>query len=367
MRPGSRKCGILYVVGQLGTGGLERQLYYLIRLLNRDWYDPAVVVWSYNAADPYVDRIRSLGVPVYGFPPTAPRYRKLTALRRLTRELRPHIVHSYNFYTNFAAWWCTYGTGTLSLGSIRNNFMLERREVGTVLGRLSSCYPRSQICNSLTAKTEVQRYFTAFKPARLHLVRNRIDLTAFGANSCLPDRQSLLAIGRLHPQKRWDRLISAVAMIKQRGVRVPVRLVGSGPLKEMLQIHAWRLGVEDLIQFMGVRHDIAELLADSTALIHTADYEGSPNVVMEAMACGRAVIATEAGDVPFLVDEGKTGFVVPRGDDGALVSRIIQLVTDKDLCIMMGKTGRRKAETEFGLEHLLSETVQAYAAEGGKH
>ena len=77
-----------------------------------------------------------------------------------------------------------------------------------------------------------------------------------------------------------------------------MRHAGEGPLLPELAAQARDLGVDRLINFLGVRHDIAELLAGSTFLIHTADEEGCPNVVMEAMACGRAVVATDAGDVP---------------------------------------------------------------------
>jgi glycosyltransferase involved in cell wall biosynthesis len=88
---------------------------------------------------------------------------------------------------------------------------------------------------------------------------------------------------------------------------------------------------------------------------------------MEAMATGRAVVATDSGDVPFLVDNGETGFVVRRDDNGALVEAIARLITDPALCDRMGRAGRAKAEREFGLERFASETLAAYhAASGGR-
>jgi glycosyltransferase involved in cell wall biosynthesis len=82
------------------------------------------------------------------------------------------------------------------------------------------------------------------------------------------------------------------------------------------------------------------------------------------MACGRAVVATDVGDVPHLIDNGKTGFVVPREDEAALTSRIATLLGDRELCCRMGEAGRIKAEREFGIDRLRSETFAAYRAEG---
>jgi glycosyltransferase involved in cell wall biosynthesis len=82
------------------------------------------------------------------------------------------------------------------------------------------------------------------------------------------------------------------------------------------------------------------------------------------MACGRAVIATDAGDIPHLVDHGTTGFVVPRGNETMLVERMTTLITDRELCCRMGKAGRAKAERDFGLDRLVSETLAAYQKAG---
>ena len=85
---------------------------------------------------------------------------------------------------------------------------------------------------------------------------------------------------------------------------------------------------------------------------------------MEAMACGRAVVAMAAGDIPSLVEHGKTGFVVPRGDDAQFVERLATLITNRELCRQMGEASRVKAEREFGLHRLVEETLNAYRQAG---
>jgi len=360
------ECRLLYLVGQLGSGGLERQLYYLLQAMDRKRYQPAVTVWSFREEDSHVPQIRALGVPLYSFPGASSRAAKLAAFRRLVGQLQPEVVHSYSFYTNFAAWWATLGSQTIPIGSIRQDFITERRVAGRVLGRLSARWPGVQICNSLATRRTVAQSVGPFKPTAVYAARNGLDIDRFKPHPLPRKGSSVLAVGRLFPEKRWDRLLRSVAVIAARGVECSVRLVGEGPLLAELQAQAKQLGVDGRVQFLGIRHDIPALLKDSLFLVHTADAEGCPNVVMEAMACGRAVVATDVGEVPSLVEDGTTGFVVPRGDEALLVERLVTLLADRALCRSMGEAGRAKAEREFGLDRLITETLAAYWAAGWK-
>jgi len=84
------------------------------------------------------------------------------------------------------------------------------------------------------------------------------------------------------------------------------------------------------------------------------------------MACGRAVVATDAGDVPDIVEEGQTGFVVPRGDDKRLADRVVTLILHRSLCDRMGVAARKKAEADFTTNRVVGETLGFYEAAGWK-
>lgn len=357
-------CRLLYVVGQLGLGGQERQLSYLLRTLNREYYQPAVVVWNSSSADVYAREIGGGGVPIHTFPEKLSRYEKLQRLRVLVRRLNPELVHSYSFFTNFPAWWSTLGTRAIPIGSIRNNFVNDRRLAGRVVGLLSAGWPDRQICNSAAAKRAAASAWWPFKPQRLQLVRNGLDIETFMPRQYPQKQLPLLAIGRLYPEKRWDRLITAIGLLASTGETLRVRVAGDGPLFSTLHAYAKRLGVDQLVEFLGPRRDIRELLADSRFLVHTAVEEGCPNVVMEAMACGRPVVAMDAGDIPHLIEDGCTGFVVPQDDQVALANRMRLLLNDDELCVRMGHAARAKAEHEFSLERLVRETLNAYRTAG---
>jgi glycosyltransferase involved in cell wall biosynthesis len=356
-------CRLLYVVGQLGLGGLERQLFYLIRSMDRKRYKPIVAVWGNASDDHYAKEILALDVPVVSLGNHLTRVARLRALRKLVCSLRPEVIHSCSFYTNFAVWWAALGTRVISVGSIRSNFLLDRRETGNVLGRLCGRWPASQISNSFTAEKNAKQFSTLFRPQNVYVISNGVDLERFYPQSH-PQQGYILAVGSLYTVKRWDRLIRAAAFLNSKGVLLEVLHVGAGPLRQELESMIRDLHVEHVVRFMGARLDIPTLFAQAAFLVHTAEEEGCPNAIMEALACGRAVVATDAGDVPHLVDDGKTGFVVPRDDENALIDRIETLLRDRELCCRMGNAARIKAERMFGIERLRVETFAAYRAEG---
>jgi glycosyltransferase involved in cell wall biosynthesis len=358
-------CRLLYLVGQTGGGGLERQLYHLLQTIDRERYRPAVAVWNPCEDDIYGPRIRALGIPLHAFPRQFSAAAKLEKFRRLVRELKPEVVHSYSFYTNFAAYWAARGTQAVALGSIRSNFTLEKKAAGLWLGGLSSRWPRNQISNNFMAAETIRRSRSLFVPKRVSVVPNGLDLELFrGFPLATEERVCILGVGSLLPAKRWDRLLVAALEVKRRGLNCSIRIAGDGPLRGSLEQQAQCLGLTDCIEFVGAAHNIPELLAHARFLAHTSDNEGCPNVVMEAMACERAVVATDAGDVPQLIEDGKTGFVVRRGDDAMLVARMVTLITDHQLCQRMGAAGRARAERDFGLDRLVAETLAAYQDAG---
>lgn len=359
---------ILYLVGQLGLGGSERQLYCLLERMARSRFQTAVFVWNFRQNDPHVARIKALGVPLDGFPSEVSPVSKIMIFRKIVRQWKPEVVHSYSFHTNFAASWAAAGTKAIAMGSVRSDFVPAKKGCGLLLGALSARWPRSQIFNSFAAAENARYTRSFFTPGQLFVVRNGLDLQRYRM-TLLPSgrRVCIVGVGSLFPVKRWDRLLLAGLELKRRGYDSLIRIAGKGPLRSSLKQRAQDLGLGDRIKFVGQVDDIPKFFSDATFVVHTSDSEGCPNVIMEAQACGRAVVAMDAGDIPQLVDDGKTGFVVQRGDDGTLVERMVRLITNYDLCRSMGEAGRTKAELEFGVDRLVAETLSAYRAAGWKN
>lgn len=362
------RCRLLYVIGQLGLGGAERQLYYLLSSLDRSRYHPCLVVWNYNPHEKYYRSIDALKIPIYGLPQQWSSISKLLRLRKLAGTLAPEVIHSYVFFTNFAADYAARSTGALAIGSLRSDIVRSIEYGGVVRGVLNSRWPNCQISNSTVCAEAAKRNSSFFVSKRYIVVRNGLDLNSFhDTDDTLESRTYVASVGSLISVKRWDRLLHAVQGLRGVGIEdTRFRLAGDGPLRSALERLAEELGVAPTVEFLGSVHDIPVFLKGAKFLVHTSQSEGCPNVVMEAMAAGRAVVATDVGDIPYLIEDGKTGFVVQREDSEALVDRIVTLLTNPDLCRQMGKNARIRAEQEFKLSSLVKGTLDAYRAAGWK-
>lgn len=364
--PEGTRCRLLYVVGQLGLGGLERQLYYLLATLERSRYRPALVAWNDNPNEKYYRDIAALKIPIYGLPTPASPIVKLRAFRKLTRTLSPEVIHSYGFHTNFAAYYAALGTGAVAVGSLRSDFATVRKAGGRLRGDLNARWPSFHISNSHFCAELAHKTSRFFSPREFAVIRNGLDLKAFQqAEQDAGDNVSVVGVGSLLPVKRWDRFLKAIRHVNRLKTRpTQFSIAGDGPLRPMLDREAVSLGVAETVVFLGPVHDVPALLHSASFLVHTSESEGCPNVVMEAMACGLPVVAMDAGDIPSLIEHGKTGFVVGQDDEVGLANRILQLSNDASLRREMGRAARAKAERDFGLDRLMLQTLAAYRSAG---
>ncbi len=169
----------------------------------------------------------------------------------------------------------------------------------------------------------------------------------------------LVFVGRLVRQKGLDVLLEALARLPAEAC-FEVEIVGDGPLRAELASLAGRLGLAAKVRFSGwvSRADMPETLRRADAFVFPSRDEGMPNAVLEAMASGLAVAATRIAGNEELVEDGRTGFLVPPDDPAALSAVVARLVADRNLCWRLGRAGRDKAVGEYSWRVV----AEAYAA-----
>jgi glycosyltransferase involved in cell wall biosynthesis len=185
----------------------------------------------------------------------------------------------------------------------------------------------------------------------------------------------VIAAGNFVPQKGFDVLIDAAAVLKERGVPVAFRIFGDGPLEGALAERADHAGVRSLLtleprvpsdELRRVLVEETDVLAFPARTADDGDRDGLPNVVGEAMACGVPVVGTAVGGLPEMLVDGETGLVVPEASPAALAAAIARLAEDPDLWVRLGRGARAKAEAVFDATKNL-DTFFALVEAGGDH
>lgn len=185
---------------------------------------------------------------------------------------------------------------------------------------------------------------------RLH---NGVDLTRFTPRAEPPaGPPRVLFLGRLGDQKRVDVLLDALHLVRRALPEVELDVAGDGPLMQALQVHAERLGLRRAARFLGRQEDVLPLLGAAHVLALPSEVEGTSNALLEAMASGLPVVATQVGGTQELVRDEVEGLLVPPGDAPALAAALERVLRDPALGLRLGRAGRARVEAEYDLERV---------------
>ena len=174
------------------------------------------------------------------------------------------------------------------------------------------------------------------------------------------DARLIAAVGRLSPEKRLKDLIWAADLLKVVRDDAHLLIVGDGPMRSRLERYMRAIGIQEHVHFLGLRHDVPRLLAHCDLLWLASESEGMPNVVMEAMAAGLPVVASDISGNRDLVVPGETGYLTPLGDRGALARFANKILDDPELAHRLGAAGRRRVEQEFSVEAMVERHAALY-------
>jgi glycosyltransferase involved in cell wall biosynthesis len=157
-------------------------------------------------------------------------------------------------------------------------------------------------------------------------------------------------VARLSPEKAHQVLFKAVARCAASEPRLRMIVIGGGPREDELRELACQLGIDSRTSFFGSRRDVPELLPGFDVACLSSVYEGVPITLVEAMAAGLPVVATDCGSVAATVEDGVQGYVVPVGDVEVFADRLRTLARDPVLRSRLGRSGRARVEAEFPIE-----------------
>ncbi|MCC7124220.1 MAG: glycosyltransferase [Acidobacteria bacterium] len=350
---------VALVAGGLGQGGAEKQLLYMARALVQQGVRTRC--YCLTRGDHYESHFRDAGVePIWIGQQGAPPIRVARLARHLRRD-RADIVQAGHFFANLYAALGARACGAASIGAVRNDGALELRENrgwGPWLTRL----PTILMANSEAGARHVRTYRQSAD--EVVVLPNVIDLARFDALASDADGREpigpvAMAVGRLVPAKRFELFLAALAMARQTEPALTGVIVGDGPERARLEDTARRLNLlPDAVRFAGARSDVPALLRQAHFLVSSSAHEGFPNVLLEAMAAGRPVITTPAGDAERVIDANVTGLLIPGDDAAAMAAAMVDLARHPATRQAMGREGRRRVERLYS-DHSLADRLLA--------
>ncbi len=347
-------------------GGAQIHVRDLAAAAVAQGHEPSVIT---SGSGPFIDDLRALGIPVavlrHLAVPIHPvrDIRALAEVRAALRKFRPEIIAAHSSKAGilgriagrslrvpvvFTAHGWAFTPG-VSPGSAALYRQVER-----LVGPLASAIITvSEYDRQLGLAARIA------PPERIVTVHNGMPDVAPSLRADptgTPARMVMIA--RYGPQKDHPTLLRALAAL--RDLPWEVDLVGDGPLMEETQALATSLGLADRVHFLGQRKDVDQLLSRSQISLLITNWEGFPLSILESMRAGLPVVASSVGGVSESVRDGENGYLVGRGDVGAVSDRIRQLLVDPGVRARMGSAGRARYERDFTLAQSVSRTLGVY-------
>jgi glycosyltransferase involved in cell wall biosynthesis len=292
-------------------------------------------------------------------------------LRSVFHRLSPDVVHTHQIsallYAGAAAKWAGV---PLTIHTEHGRERYAQRWRTRMLGRLAGRFARTFFCLTEDMASAV-RASRIVPNGKIRVILNGIDTSQFvtpcdtgpirASLSIGPDSPVIGTVGRLTEVKRQDVLIGAFAAVKRRFESTHLLLVGDGPLRQELERLANSLGVGGSVHFAGYQAATAPFIQAMTIFALTSASEGMPQAAIEASVTGLPIVASCVGGLPELIEDGRTGLLVPPGNVSAFAEAMCRLLDDPAEGRRLGEAARRQTIGKFDIGRMAADYHRHYA------
>lgn len=359
---------VMYVTWSLVAGGSEMYAFTIASNLNSNKYRAAMCAIDQGGA--LEGEIRRLGIP-YTLMNRRPGIELglMRRLYRLFRQNRVDVIHTHHFNQLFYSVAAAKLLGIRIIHTEHSIEVYKRRRYRIALRFLSLFCDKVTAIGSDGARVLQER--VGIPARKLQIIRAGVNVAKFDESRSrakhllgLKEQDRVASIvARLFPEKNHRLLLAAFAEVVRKVPNARLLIVGDGTEKDDIRAEIARLGLGEQVQMLGVRRDVATILAASDLFVLSSDREGLPIAVLEAMAAARPVVATAVGDLPSIVRDGETGRLVPSLDPQALAAALADVLSNPDQAAAMGETGRRLVEEHYGVKKMIAEHEALYSSD----
>jgi glycosyltransferase involved in cell wall biosynthesis len=356
---------VLLLGDSLIFGGTEGQFVEVVRGLNRSRW--GLHVGCVRAEGPHRARLEATGLHPLSCGRGAfrsPRFAlAVVGLARDLRGRRIQLIHSFGFYGNIL--------GVLAARLARVPAVIaSQRELGDLRSPLQRWVHgvALRLAGHVVVNSEaVAERLKAARIAPAHrivLIPNGVDLARFapapGSGAFRSDRVTVGTLAMLRPEKAVGDLVRAAPAVRERCPAARFVIWGDGLGRPELERLVREVGLERVVELRGATAQPEAALRDLDIFVLPSISEACSNALLEAMALGLPVVATRVGGIPALVEDGKTGLLVPPGEPSSLARAIIRLIEDPGLAAALAVRARERVQNEFGLDRMLARIDALY-------
>lgn len=353
---------VLYLISGLGIGGAEIQLWQTISRLERSRIEPHICTLASHG--PLEEMFNELEVPVH-YLGRSSRYdiRQLWRLIKVIRTVRPDILHSHMFFSNLLARLSLPFTNRPILISQDHGLSPWKDGRWAMLDRLTSPLVwRHIMVSECSRQLRLQR--ERFRPEKTCVIYNAVDVAAFSPElfpAISWDKKPVIGcVASLKEVKSIDTLIHAIKLLIEQGKSVELRLVGDGQERAALASLVNQLNIAEFVSFLGSRHDIAKQLSQMHIFVLPSVREDLPVSLLEAMAMGRACIASAVGGIPEIIESGQNGLLVAPNRPLDLAQQLSFLVDRPEKMQSLGYQARQTVLSRFDLDLQVVQIMDLY-------
>lgn len=363
---------ILHLRASQFHGGPEKQILH--HAMSASGSEQEIWLGSFHdsAARPeLLERAETIGLPTIEFSSGRFRLHTIFELARALKKNSISLLCTHGYKANVLGWAASRLAGCPQIAFARGwtgeNWRIKLYER---LDRLILRWTDWVVCVSRPLTVELERKRLRRTPPQFipncallpfQNLSGPLDRLAFRQTLGLPaDRFCVCAIGRLSPEKGHRYLLQAVPNLLSRIPELTILLLGEGRERMELERQANELGIKEHVFFAGFKTDVRPWIQASDLLVNPSLTEGTPNVVLEAMALGTPVIATNVGGVPDLVEHLQSGLLVPPGDSNLLVAAIHALHANPADRLQLAQNGQKRL-FEYSPELQTSRLNELYA------
>lgn len=357
------------MIWALEVGGAERFFIKLLKNLPQSQFDIKVVCLSRKGV--WANEVESCGIPIVSMDKkTGIDFFILFRLITLIRHEKPDIVNLYLWTAYLWGGLASRIVGVKHVIVTEQNLDVWKRWYHKLIDKFLMRWMDRVICVSDQVADFYQKQI-GVPGEKIHMIPNAIDLSLFsphvkptGFRNDLRLKEDcflFVCAARLHPQKAHHVLIEAVGILKRREFEnFHLIIVGEGELRAHYEADVKKRKLENSISFLGLRQDIPEILIQSDCFVLSSDYEGLPLAILEAMAAGKPVVATEVGGNAQVVKTGQNGILVPSRHPELLADAMQKLLINRNLAQEMGRNGKTFIEENFAIDKIAKQTIDLF-------